>query len=490
MGRGGHLSEVVLDKTVGYPPCPGDGGASDGGASDGGAGDGGAGDGGSAPGLDPYGPHDCTPVDSIGDASHFDGSLYFSGTAPDEEFACTFTLEGYAIKKIYKTEVQGMPNDYGSYSVRPAVVGLVVPWQEAGFYIDDSTVTPEGTYWTTFTATNEPEWDPAEDFGVSLVPPDSDLTDPNGTYIVRFTNAGIRGGGGGGGIELTEADLVDIKVVLWGADGPEGAPPPRPENPVDEEEDYFACSASSTGSTDFELVRIPGIDGLVPLAVDGDVGFAESQLTAVSVSDWNGADQLVLDNGSSTVTLTPSSSSATLSGSGWWFGGVDFAAAKTGGSGTWTAPDISLSHSCPATRSNGNTDVDQGYALSLSTLASVVDDATGTPGLGALLLSAPEDDWPVYLVRVAPVLSGGSTTHALILTIQGTDEEVALPLEQIEFGKWSLDASGYGWQAAGVVSRHVGYLRLALSSGSVELPSGTVTLSATTVDLPVHPTPN
>jgi len=49
------------------------------------------------------------------------------------------------------------------------------------------------------------------------------------------------------------------------------------------------------------------------------------------------------------------------------------------------------------------------------------------------------------------------------------------------------DATGAGWQATGVVSRHVGYLRLALISGTLDTAAGTIPLVPTTIDLPVHP---
>jgi len=37
------------------------------------------------------------------------------------------------------------------------------------------------------------------------------------------------------------------------------------------------------------------------------------------------------------------------------------------------------------------------------------------------------------------------------------------------------------------VSRHVGYLRLSLTSGTLDTAVGTIPLVPTTIDLPVHP---
>lgn len=217
---------------------------------------------------------------------------------------------------------------------------------------------------------------------------------------------------------------VEVKVTNHDTSG--GPPPPPTLDPDDEAEDAMWCTASSTGVTTFQLVDLPTWKHAVPLAIGGDQQFAGSELTQVTVINWKNADQLILRRGTNVVTLTPTNATATLSSGTYPIGASAWYASRST-AGNWQNPEVQLSYSCTASQPS-TVSVGQGYALSLSQLDSALSSATGGVGVSDIVTSGSSGSWPVYTVRVVPMLAmpGTGVTHALRLEMPGIRASVTL----------------------------------------------------------------
>lgn len=128
-----------------------------------------------------------------------------------------------------------------------------------------------------------------------------------------------------------------------------------------------------------------------------------------------------------------------------------------------------------------------GYGLSLYELATAIDDLTAAQGLGHVLVSATEDDWPVYAVRIRAVSTSTSQTHALEVEVRGTWASFSVPLISTGTDTWSFDVDNSAYNAAGTVTRGTDDLTIAVTSGGVT-DGLTFTSSSVTLDeLPTSP---
>ncbi len=320
-----------------------------------------------------------------------------------------------------------------------------------------------------------------------------DVTTLAGSYDMRLRKAGT----------LSDCDWVgehDVTLEIFGEriseDEDETLDSARrrlvrlPENPLDIDEDDMACTASSTASTTMQLVTWPGWSHPVPLAIDGQRQHLFSEMTSVSVNDWNDANTLrIFGKDGSYVELNPSSPSASLSGGIWPMGGATWISGSSE-SGAFEYPTVSITHSCPASFGALRRPVDQAYALTLAGMDAAIDEATGGTGLDSLMAVADDTDWPVVVARVygihgAPDADG--FTHVLDFELQGSRVHTLLPLTQTSLGHWDLDHDEGDWDLEGEVIRRPGKLTLDLTSGSVNTGSGTLQLTPTTIELPVYP---
>lgn len=116
--------------------------------------------------------------------------------------------------------------------------------------------------------------------------------------------------------------------------------------------------------------------------------------------------------------------------------------------------------------------------------------ATGGVGLSDIVTSGSSGSWPVYAVRVVPMLAmpGTGVSHALRLEMPGIRASAALPLVQTGVDTWDLDLVRDAYELHGTVSRTSTNLTLALSSGSVSTATGPLTLQSASVTLSQVPT--
>jgi len=427
------------------PPCP-DGGATDGGGTDGGASD--------LPDIDKDQP--CTITEVTG--SHF-GS---SGT----ECLCSFEsddpTDDYVIQGIYfggPTHTAGIPSSLAAQ----------MPWHSG---IETST----GQGATTGTAWYALSWNAGYDEFAG----DGSIQGTWKVWMRPFTAGAVP-------INCDDLNADGLYLRVESASTFDGAPPPMPVNPLDVAEDDLACTGSTPHTTTFRLVDFPGTKQLVPIGIAGERQYTLAKMDSVSVTSWNGADRLrIIGAEGATVTLTPSSSSATLSGGDYWLGTARWDAGRLDSTGTWTNPTVSVTHSCPAGTGSTTLSVDQAYAVTLETLDNVIDTSTSGAGLVDVMLGATETDWPVYVARVHPIgggpLSTGET-HVLSLEVQGTPARTFIPITQTSVGHWSVSYSATGWSVEGTVQRVPNELVVHLTGGAV----GPLELQAVTVALPEYP---
>ena len=238
-----------------------------------------------------------------------------------------------------------------------------------------------------------------------------------------------------------------------------------------------------------QLVDLPNHKRPAPLAIGGAQRFAHSTLGSVTVSAWNGADELKVRHGSNVFVLTPASPTATLPAGAIPMGGVEWTPARTAGSGAWQNPTVQLTHTCPTTAPTAEP-VAQGYALSLATLDSAVSAATGGTGIPFLVTTGSANTWPVYAVRVVNTGAppGVGVSHKLLVELFGTHGRMTLPLVATGVNAWSLDVDYSGLSLHGTVTKGTSGLTLSLASGTFGEGSSPLVLQATNLTLPPYPT--
>ena len=417
---------------------------------------------------------DCSGFDTD-EASHFPYNWYHENdeslAPPGTECRCSLAFEGIEVGELYSISVQGEALDLDGDGITDAAS---VP-QSLAMH------TPAGDI-TGWAPTLWPEADLLWSNSHNTVTVKA--SDLNGTWHVYLPEL-TRDGGYIGSC----GDYSPPQVMVELKDSAEGMRVPTSLDGSGAPEDALLCSAGSTGSTSFQLVDLPTFVHPVPLAVGGDEHYAGTALTQVTVTAWNNADQLVLRHGPDSVTLTPAAPSATLPADTFYLGSNSWWPDRTAGDGlTWSNPQVQLSTTCPATGPAGMTRP-PGYALDLATLDATIAAATGGVGLVDIVTSGSASTWPVYTVRVAPIIASASSgvTEALRLEIAGTWGFAALPLVQTAPDTWSLDVVRPSYEAHGSVSRTASGLTLALTSGTITTSTGSISLQATSVTLPpVH----
>ncbi len=430
----------------------------------------------------------------------------------DTECACTVTVAGasgdeYVIDSVFMKVV--MPTDASTGCVidppwRPGKVNVIPPtavgdmrdspqntdydlasgdcptddysgWHSGEIATwNGETIVPDGTSW---------------DLRLQMGTADDDLSDCSWlsrdglTLKIKGYSADAgpppdpRGGGGASSSRVagdSAADVIDI-----------------PQNPLGTDELDMACASGATATTGMQLVSFPWWGHPVPVGISGERQHLFSEISAVTVTDWQEADELDIAGADGTrVTLTRSSPSATLSGGIWPMGGVGWVTRSSTVTGEFRQPTLSVTHQCPTSFRTDRRLVDQAYALDLDTLDATIQAATGVTGLGEIMGIASRTDWPVLVIRVHPIINGPAAdghTHVLSLELQGSRVQVSLPMTATDLGRWDVDATGTDRQLQGHVARNPGKLTLDLTAGSVTTALGVLQLSPTTVDLPVYP---
>jgi len=414
---------------------------------------------------------DCVGFDAV-ESDHFEYNWYRENDAalapPGTECRCSVEFAGIEVGELYDISVVGDARDLDGDGTK-----------DAGSVPESIAMhTPAGDIkgWaSTSWETGDPTWHNAHN---TMTLKESDL---NGTWYVFLPELNRDGG-----YISSCSDYRLPQVMVKHHDSSEGMRVPPFLDASGAPEDALLCSAGSTGSTSFQLVDLPTFVHPVPLAVGGDQHYAGTALTQVTVTAWNNADQLVLRHGPDSVTLTPDAPTATLPADTFYFGSNSWWPDRTAGDGlTWSNPQVQLSTSCPATAPAGMTRT-PGYALTLSALDSAISSATGGVGLVDIVSSGSASTWPVYTVRVAPIIAsfGSGVTDALRLEVAGTWGFAAVPMVATGTDTWSIDVIRPSYEAHGSASRTASGLTLALTSGSITTSTGTITLQPTTVTLP------
>jgi len=470
--------------------CTLDKGPGFGGGGDGGAGDGG-GDGGGGP--DPVLPEDVNvhmPCDSVTRvaATHFDGADYYDPEAVEPyECMCEYTSTSTPEIEIEGIVVGG--NDGAMHF--PMKVAATMPWHtdtsgnpmvELDWYGGTGTMThiePTAYPWTGFVDGDDDVFGGSGGLVIAAVQGPWRFYIPNRGWVDNMSS------------HLVECDAITAGNLWIEVQTPASestpTPPPTPVNPLSVEEDDMACGGTSPRTTGMRLIDLPGWTHPVAIGISGERQYAFAKMHSLFVTAWNGADHLtIVGESGASVTLTPSSSSATLSSGTYWLGTTRWLPSRQDSSGSWTNPALSVTHSCPSSVGTTTRPVDQGYALTLGMLAAAIDGATGGAGLGGIMTGAPETDWPVYVARVFPIVGSplaGGEDFVLTLEPQGSDALIWLPVTRTSFNHWSLAASGDGWAVDGTIARVPNTLVVTLTSGN----AGPIELNGTVLNLPEYP---
>ncbi len=193
------------------------------------------------------------------------------------------------------------------------------------------------------------------------------------------------------------------------------------EEAADAVADRHACVPGATGRTTFDLLHRTG-EVASPIYAGGEVAYAGAEAVRIEVTDWRGADRLVVRSaGIGHVELDPAHPSAVLDTPlplEWttW-------RANRSTEGAWTAPVVRVDHACP--EDAAPMEPPDRYAASWAQVAEAVAEAAGQEVAAALLpaVQALEAD----AVRVQVLDDGaGHRSLGLFTPAGGLEEAFAL----------------------------------------------------------------
>ncbi|MEL6350100.1 MAG: hypothetical protein AAFV53_43775, partial [Myxococcota bacterium] len=181
----------------------------------------------------------------------------------------------------------------------------------------------------------------------------------------------------------------------------------------------------------FALADLSG--EVVPLAISGASDYAYSKVAQVKVMDWNGAERLVVTNGSDAeLDLTVDEDWSTFPHEG-----INFEDARwsyhRGGIGPAAPPVVEVVHVCPTLRAGTPAEVNASYPLSWSE----VDDAVTvlSSGWASLSMILPERSADLSALLVRPPTG---ETNKLSIESHGIGPILTLDAEEVEEDVWAV----------------------------------------------------
>ena len=250
-------------------------------------------------------------------------------------------------------------------------------------------------------------------------------------------------------------------------------------------EDELACVAGETSTTRFQLLDWKGNRKPTLLAISGDRQHAYSQMTKITVVDWNGSTNLQIGGfGSKPLSLTTDTASVDITGDDLWIGHGVWSMSRDGGRDGF-GPVVDITHQCPSAQTIREEADGQAWPLTWSMLDGVVKDASNGISLLDQLPEGVQSSWPSFLLRLRPAGEGADISHTLNLQAHGMRSLMTLPLHQKPNGSLALDFRNATWHLVGTVEKKDTSLIVSLSDKStLNTPLGPISLEAVTLTLP------
>ena len=473
----------------------------------------------------PSGKQDPSDVVTAPTSDTFGSSSYYSDdyTSADGGIECLCTLSFRDTSKVTGITVR-VPtavhdnSDWSEDALYPMAVAVKLPWKtngEAGDSDYDDGVriakssTDDGVVTSTFNSTEY--WygfsvdllDPDDEFETTSLSADEttletvDLTSDEYEVRVTYINPDGESMGtcsrlGGEDSESGYAGYLQLRL-----DYDSGAEKKLlvsklkekalqiPRNEAGDAEDELACAPEQSGTTRFALIDWRGNRRPDAVALSGTRQYAYSQMSTVTVVDWNGATSLQLGGfGTDRLTLTPESSSADITSDSFWIGHGAWSM-TTGGANDGVGPIVDITHQCPASFTVREESDGQAWPLTWAMLDSAVSEATDGISLTDFLPEGTQAAWPAFLLRLRPAGEGTDISHTLSLQAHGMRSLLTLPLHQNADGTFSLNFRSPTWHLVGTVEKKDAGLLVTLSKPStLSTPLGPVPLEAVTLSLP------
>ncbi len=237
------------------------------------------------------------------------------------------------------------------------------------------------------------------------------------------------------------------------------------------------CRPGTGGATHFRLMDT-GHGGSRAVARDGAAGFLGANLSRVEVTDWRGAEQLVLHSpNGARITLDRAhptldlAATVPLQGISWQ--------ASRASPGVFQDPDVRLSHSCPSAAVNPGPAPGASFPLSWGEADQLLQQVTGGWSLAQAGVPVRHPEWPVFRVRRVHAGDNAATGAAggdrLILEAEGAGSLLELPLVFVE-GEWRFMQWGPHGRLSGTVSETPQGLQLRLAPGRLDTAMGAIDL--------------
>jgi hypothetical protein len=312
----------------------------------------------------------------------------------------------------------------------------------------------------TWYAFDEVSSDPDTEYGISP----TGAVDVSGTYKVWVSYANPERADMQGCSRLasddSDADRLAFRVDTEVSEAARFARPAGPPSA-----DPLACAPGARRSTRFALADIG--EGTRLLPIGGERSYVGARASQVTVTDWHGAERLELRRpGGEVLVLTPENSTVNLGDQPLSVTSTRWRAARDT-PGTWTAPDVEITHTCPTSAAPmlpAGT-----LSASWADLDAAISSATGGPGLAlwrnglaessltavraSLELGDETKGDPDHLILGAP---GGGRLEGLLLASDGPD-------------RWRFHHRRAGLEVRGTVVRSGEDLLVSLTEGEIGL---------------------
>ena len=397
----------------------------------------------------------------------------------DEDVMVT-GITAFIARDVY-TGTLADDDEEANEDLRPSAVAVYVPWLNSGSMVLDADTEASPDYadidsWFAFDHNRTHKDDGSPEASVSS----GTAIDITGTYEIYVSMVNPNGA------ELDDCSRLD--GTSEDDDFPEGSSPlyfsvdyyekGYPIAPTVKryagglEENALACASGDTAKTRFMLLDWEGRGYAQAIPVSGERQHTHSEITAVSVVDWNGASSVFLGSEGGVVEFSENAASAFIDDKTQWVGVTEWwsDAETTDGSG----PIIEITHSCPDDLTVDTVNSPPSWPVSWSTLDGVLSQVARVEMLDTW--SDVEDtDWPVFLVRITTEEDDNFFMHSLQVEGHGQEAIFDLPLVQTE-GGYTFSHHNHALSLEGGLSVEDGDLEVSFSNATLNTPLGSVVL--------------